>query len=214
MKYARHRSGMKSKKESSKRRIGFMPIIIGVLLVIILVLGFQLNKVINTLGDGDEDVLMQEGEDGTDEAGQVVTQPVTDEDIEEASTTSPSEDARFEEIEVYYEGTKLVAGLARRQVKHDEFTHVIVVDLPAINPEVHYYEAWLVQPGITDYFSTGSLFAREDGKFALVYKVPMSQAPSDIFTYSNLVITRELYDGNEWPSPAHMAEGFFSKESE
>ena len=101
------------------------------------------------------------------------------------------------------------SGVSRRGVAGDLFTHVIVADLPAIETETTYYEGWLVVPGVTDFFSTGEMFAREDGKWGLVWESKVLDAPDNLFDYREVVITREQRDGDDTPSPAHVLEGRF-----
>lgn len=129
-------------------------------------------------------------------------------EIDEAVEVVP-EPIAFEEIDIFHNDTRLVAGFARRGTESGSFTHVMVVDVPAIDPAIHYYEGWLVEPGVTEFFSTGALFAREDGKFGLIYEVSLEDAPNDIFDYTRVVVTRELFDSDDGPSPAHIAEGEF-----
>lgn len=103
------------------------------------------------------------------------------------------------------------SGIARRGVSDDLFTHVVVADLPAIDPEVYFYEGWLVVPGVTDYFSTGAMFIREDGQWGLLWESKIDDAPNDLLDYAKVVITRELRDDDSAPSPDHVIEGVFEE---
>ena len=101
------------------------------------------------------------------------------------------------------------SGVSRRGLSEDLFTHVIVADLPAIDTETHYYEGWLVIPGVVEFFSTGDILIREDGKWGLAWEATLLDAPDDLLEYREVVITRELRDGNGAPSPNHVIEGQF-----
>lgn len=101
------------------------------------------------------------------------------------------------------------SGIARRGTTGNLFTHVVVADLGRINLETHFYEGWLVKPGVMDFFSTGEMFAREDGKFGLAWEVMLDDARADLFDFTNVVITLEPRDGNSAPSIVHVLEGEF-----
>lgn len=174
--------------------------VFGILTVVIVILVFML---VGRGGEGGQ-AGKQNTEDGIQETGHGTQGTEQGEQHTEASVA-------FDEIDMYYDGTRLPAGFARRGTEDAKFVHAMVLDLPAIDPAIHYYEGWLVKPGITEYFSTGSLFAREDGKFGLIYEVPLEEAPEDILDYARVVVTRELFDGDLSPSPAHIAEGEFLK---
>jgi len=116
-----------------------------------------------------------------------------------------------EQIDLSYVGDQEGAfgGLARRGTEGDLFTHVVVADLQAIDMATSYYEGWLVKPGVVDYFSTGAMFAREDGKWGLVYETRISSGRPDLFDFTKVVVTREDRDDNPAPSAAHVLEGQF-----
>ena len=115
----------------------------------------------------------------------------------------------FEEVDVFFTASGHDAGFARRNIENNVFTYVMVADLPLIDLETQYYEAWLVKPGVTEFFSTGEMFAREDGKFGLVWEQDLEKAKNDLFEFTRIVVTRESRDGDSAPSPAHVAEGEF-----
>ena len=100
-------------------------------------------------------------------------------------------------------------GTARRGIEADTFTHVVVADLPGIELSTHFYEGWLVKPGVTEFFSTGELFPRADGKWGLVWESVLSEAPSDIEDFTRVVITKEIRDDDPSPSVEHVLEGAF-----
>lgn len=194
MRYAQHRSSMRGSRSGSSNRVWI--VVFGILIVIIIILII----VLAGRGKEDEDVV-------EDEVPQETMEPT--ENSDPVSDEGSAQSISFEEVDIYHDGTRLPAGFARRGTEDGTFVHVMVADIPAIDPAIHYYEGWLVKPGITEYFSTGSLFAREDGKFGLIYEVSLDDAPEDIFDYSRVVVTRELFDGDSSPSPAHIAEGEF-----
>ncbi|MFA6522662.1 MAG: hypothetical protein WCT24_03675 [Patescibacteria group bacterium] len=105
--------------------------------------------------------------------------------------------------------TANASGTAKRGITGDLFTHVIVAGLPAIDTATTYYEGWLVKPTTLEFFSTGEFFAREDGKWGLVWERKTIDAPYDILDYRQVVITKEMRDGNIAPSPEHLVEATF-----
>lgn len=130
--------------------------------------------------------------------------------VQAAERSVPDEDVvTFEETDLFYPDSRSVVGFARRGTEGGIFTHVIVANLPAIDLTTGYYEAWLVKPGVTDFFSTGELFAREDGKFGLIWDRATEDVSKDILNFNHIVITREVRDGNPAPSATHVAEGEF-----
>lgn len=100
-------------------------------------------------------------------------------------------------------------GTARRGIEGETFTHVVVADLPGIELSTHFYEGWLVKPGVTEFFSTGELFPRADGKWGLVWESVLSEAPTDIEDFTRVVITKEIRDDDPAPSVEHVLEGSF-----
>ena len=193
MRYAQHRSSMRKNGGGSSTKVWMA--IFGVLITAVVVL------VVMLIGKGDSDPVEAVGASTIDE---------TPSEVMEAVVAEDDQPVRFEEINIYHNDTELVAGFARRGTEQGAFVHVAVAEIPAIDPAIHYYEGWLVKPGITEYFSTGALFPREDGKFGLIFEIPMEDAPEGVFDYSRVVITRELFDDDPSPSPAHIAEGEFN----
>ena len=103
------------------------------------------------------------------------------------------------------------SGVARRGISGNLFTHAVVAELPAINEETQFYEGWLVVPGVTEFFSTGAMFPREDGKWGLVWEIDLSEARDDLLEYREVVITREPLDDDPAPSIEHAIEGTFDE---
>lgn len=102
-------------------------------------------------------------------------------------------------------------GVARRELNDTVFTHAVVAELPAIDTTTHFYEGWLVQPGVTTFFSTGEMFAREDGKWGLVWESTLEEAVDNVLAYRKVVITLEPRDGDPAPAPDHVIEGTFDE---
>lgn len=130
------------------------------------------------------------------------TQPTT-----LAATPAPA----FEEIQLKPVGTAFggYSAIARRGAEGEKFTLVVVADLPAVDSASHQYEVWLVKPGIVDYFSVGTMFAREDGRYGMLWETSTLEAKDDPFLYSEVIVTREIVDNNPDPSPTHALEGEF-----
>lgn len=100
-------------------------------------------------------------------------------------------------------------GAAQRTASPTEFSLTIVATLPTIDTATSAYEAWFVTPGITDFFSLGELYAREDGKWGLVWTQPRALVRSDIGEFTRIIIIREPRDGNPAPSLGHVLDGEF-----
>ncbi|MBU1126444.1 hypothetical protein KJ758_02435 [Patescibacteria group bacterium] len=131
--------------------------------------------------------------------------------VQEILSESASQPAFFEEITLESVGDGSWSGVARRGEEDGLFTHVIVATLPPINTSSQYYEGWLVKPRVVEFFSTGEMFARADGKWGLVWEVKKDEAILDLDDYVEVVITLEDRDGDEAPSAAHVLEGKFEK---
>lgn len=127
--------------------------------------------------------------------------------------SNPDSMGSFEESTVFYKDSQLEAGFIRRGFEDDVYIVVSVLDLPAVNPEVHFYELWLVKPGITDYFSLGALEGRADGKWAIIFEDDDGLYDFEpISGYSEVIVTRELQTGDDLPDPFHIAEASFTQQ--
>ncbi len=100
-------------------------------------------------------------------------------------------------------------GTAQRTVDAAIFAISVVADLPSIDNVKFAYEAWFVKPGITDFFSLGELYPREDGKWGLVWQQSQALVRSDIAEFQRVIIIREPRDGNTAPSNDHVLDGEF-----
>jgi Na+-transporting methylmalonyl-CoA/oxaloacetate decarboxylase gamma subunit len=98
---------------------------------------------------------------------------------------------------------------ASRAVAEGQYTVKVVALPPAIDDLSMTYEAWLVKPGFTDYFSIGTLARREDGKWQIIWKQDAGRVRPDIDQFTTVIVTREARDGNALPSPQHVFEGTF-----
>lgn len=102
-----------------------------------------------------------------------------------------------------------VSGYIRRTVQDGIFRAGSVAELPSHDDNYFYYEAWFVLPGVTDYFSAGSFERRADGLYGLRFESEVESLPARYVEYSRVIITREPVNGDEFPSPAHIAEANF-----
>ena len=98
---------------------------------------------------------------------------------------------------------------ASRAIAEGQYAVKVVALPPAIDDLSMTYEAWLVKPGFTDYFSIGTLARREDGKWQIVWKQDAARVRPDMDQFTTVIVTREARDGNALPSPQHVFEGTF-----
>ncbi|MBI1908539.1 hypothetical protein HYS28_03985 [Candidatus Uhrbacteria bacterium] len=101
------------------------------------------------------------------------------------------------------------AGTAMRTQESGAFRITIVADMPSIDSATTTYEAWYVKPGITDFFSLGELFPRDDGKWGLVWETTDALARTDILEFNRILVTREARDGNPAVSADQVLDGTF-----
>lgn len=198
MRHAYRHSVVRPKKSS-----GMHPVWIGIfaflILVIVILIGFLVKR-------HPEDVTVTDGL--APEAQDVATESSESSGSNNTDTTTTSASQPFEETDLHFVGDGY-AGFARRGIENGVFTAAVVTSMPSIDLATHYYEVWLVKPGITGYFSAGEMFARADGKFGLVYEMDVNKAPTDVMDYSDIVITREIRDNDLSPLPTHIVEGGF-----
>ncbi|HCC83904.1 TPA: hypothetical protein DEP96_03580 [Candidatus Uhrbacteria bacterium] len=91
------------------------------------------------------------------------------------------------------------------------FTLTMLAQLPAIDNTTEAYEAWYIKPGLTDFFSLGDLYPREDGAWGLVWSVTDALARIDLGEFDKILVTREARDGNTAPSSNQQLQGTFAK---
>lgn len=103
----------------------------------------------------------------------------------------------------------IAGGIIRRSYDGRLYRVAIVADLPPQQDEYYFYEAWMVRPGLLEYFSIGQFFPREDGKYGLLYEENFPNLVDDILDYSRIIITRESRGRDDGPSPTQIAEGEF-----
>lgn len=106
------------------------------------------------------------------------------------------------------EGESGSATVTRSHV-YGEYSLSIVADMSVIDGTVTAYEAWFVTPGITDFFSLGEMYPREDGKWGLVWTQPDALVRNDIAEFNRIIVIREPRDGNAGPSADHVLNGVF-----
>lgn len=101
------------------------------------------------------------------------------------------------------------SGSATRSDIGGVFSLTMVAELPIIDNATTAYEVWFVKPGITDFFTLGELFSREDGKWGLAWQVSDALARPDILEFNRVLVTREARDGNTAPSANQVLQGTF-----
>ncbi len=183
MKYAQHRAQINSSK--TKKSKMFFIVILLVFIVLIVVILFFLIKSNNS---GLEVIV-------NDDEAEIL-------DLDSEILVIEENDVFFEEIDL--QGI----GLARRGISSGLFTHVIVADLPLIDLTSHFYEGWLVNPQTLEFFSTGEMFPREDGKWGLVWE-KKGRDLKDLKIFSQIIITLEVRDGDDSPSSTHVINANF-----
>lgn len=92
-------------------------------------------------------------------------------------------------------------GTAYRLLKDGKIYHVVVADMP--DPKRgSFYEGWLVQDDLFDFFSTGVMQKNEDGQWVLIYT-----ANKEFENHKKVVITEEaIVDATP---EDHVIEGEF-----
>lgn len=157
------------------------------------------------------------GKDQSAEIDQVIESSVQDQQeegvtVEVIQAESTTYSAReYEEVELFAVDGSGSSGVARRGTSAGLFTHVIIASLPPIDTQYYFYEGWLVKPGIVDFFSTGEMFARDDGRWGLVWEVDELNARIDLDEFTQVVVTLEPRDDDSAPAPHHVLEGGFER---
>ena len=192
MRYAQHRSNYKAPKPEGGEKRSRTKIVTGFVIILVII---TLVSVFNKSKESES-----------------VPPEETVQKMDKLKILAPIEDnnGEIEEVQLLDISKTGAKGFARRETLDELFTHVIVAELPSIDLASHYYEGWLVKPGISEFFSTGEMFPRADGKFGLVWEKNVSEVTYDLDDYAKIVITLELRDGNNAPSPDHIMEGEFS----
>lgn len=192
MRYAQHRSNYKAPKPEGGEKRSRVKIVVGfvVLIVVIIIIS----------------VFNRDKQEAPAQLEEVVQK------MDELKIMAPidEQNSKIEEVDLLDTIKTGAKGFARRETLDELFTHVIVADLPPIDLGAHYYEGWLVKPGISEFFSTGEMFARADGKFGLIWEKNINEVAYDLNEYSKIVITLELRDENHAPSSEHIMVGEFN----
>ena len=150
---------------------------------------------------------------GPDEVREDIEVPST---LSETSTSPGHREELFHEAEVYAREATIggvsgygVTGVAHMRMTFSQYEITMAASLPSIDASVERYEAWLLQPGVADYFSVGSFFPRADGWYGLTYSDYLAHMPPDPQTYTRILITRETQQEDNISSNIRVAEGFF-----
>lgn len=144
-----------------------------------------------------------------DAAPEPVDEVVIEDETAESATTLAAAVPLEQIITLTALSGEAAGGSATRSHVGGVFALTMVVDVPGVDSATTAYEAWFVKPGITDFFSLGELFAREDGKWGLVWQVSDALARPDILEFNRILVTREARDGNTAPSASQVLEGKF-----
>ncbi len=195
MNYIQSRSQLNREKPSKNGSSRSLWLLIAFLLIALVIIAFS----IKLPGQGGETVESTEIEENRIEES-AVHQDVAA--VEEPENT-------FEEIDLHPVGDFEASAVARRGEEDGLFSHVVVADLPAIDSSLQYYEGWLVKPGVVEFFSTGEMFARADGKWGLIWEIKRAEAKNDLLDYRQVIITLENRDEDSSPSADHILEGIF-----
>ncbi len=102
--------------------------------------------------------------------------------------------------------TNTVLGRATRGEKDKHYYFTLNTDLPDIDRETFFYEAWILRKVPYDYVSVGDLVTNDEGKFVLEWEADVS--PEIYAAYTSVIVTLEAKDGNPDPS-THVLEGMF-----
>ncbi len=219
LRYAQSRGGGRARAQrragSSVRKSLWMVIVL--LFVVAVGLMWFVGK---TIGGGVREAENGEDESGWEQGGNEILEEsgndaeTASEDVVTDSTPFANDNSvggGYEQITLQPEGSQFggYSATARRGADGELFALAVVADLPGIDGSAHSYEVWLVQPGVVDFFSAGTMFLREDGRFGLLWQGSLLEAEQDLFEYSEVIITREVNDGNPDPSPTHALKGQF-----
>ena len=94
-----------------------------------------------------------------------------------------------------------------RQSESELFHFTLQAELPQIDENLFFYEAWLVRSFPFDFFSLGALQKKEEGIFVLEWLGEKGRE-QEFFSYEEVVVTIEKRDENPGPSE-HILEGSF-----
>jgi hypothetical protein len=129
--------------------------------------------------------------------------------LEETSNLAVNKVSEFQEAVVRGRSGYFAGGNVRRSFDGRNYKVAILVDLPPHEDQYFAYEAWMVRPGVMEYFSLGEFVKRADGKYGLIHESIFPNIVDEIQAYTRLIVTREPRDGNRDPSPIHVAEANF-----
>ena len=131
--------------------------------------------------------------------------------IKEAFTEIPFMDTTNikKQIDLFSLPGKMGQGTAlrEREIESGLFLLTLQTQLPEIDTNTFFYEAWLVRSFPFDFFSVGTLEKNENGAFVLQW-FGEKEKEQEYVTYDEVVVTLEKHDGNLGPSE-HILEGSF-----
>ncbi|MBP7006422.1 hypothetical protein KBB27_04865 [Patescibacteria group bacterium] len=97
------------------------------------------------------------------------------------------------------------SGVARRSEAGGVFSIAVRADLPEIDRTSMHYEGWLLRKSPYDFFSFGEMVTDDEGMFIVSWEGKQGDLYVD---YNEVIVTREVSDGNPDPS-THVLKGVF-----
>ena len=128
----------------------------------------------------------------------------------DATTSAPVETGEIIELS-YLEVGAGYSTTVKRDLIEGQFVLTALATLPFVDDATATYEVWLVKPGVTDFFSVGNMYRREDGRWGLVWKVDPQAFEKNVRDFTRVIVTREPRDGVGSPSTAHVMQGDFTQ---
>ncbi len=221
MRYAQHRSSVRrrpAKRGSAKRFFS---------LAFLLVIGlggysvWSINsKTIPTTVENTAPISAQEIEGQLKEVTEKVVALAIPSSVDAAEEAVPAVDPVLapvvietgEVIELtYLESGDGYSTTVKRDLIDGQFVLSALANLPFVDDATATYEIWLVKPGVTDFFSVGNMYRREDGRWGLVWKVDPQAYEKNVRDFTRVIVTREPRDGVTSPSTAHVMQGDFTQ---
>jgi hypothetical protein len=100
-------------------------------------------------------------------------------------------------------------GRVQRFLSAGEAEWVVLAYLPSLDLSRELYQVWLLKAGLTDVKDVGELVPRADGSWVLTVTLDPTTGVAKPDDYGQLVIMREVRDGDRSPSGNRIAEAEF-----